>query len=266
MQTEPASSLYALSATGLKIISDTVRTDMLYAFDFDGTLAPIVAKPEQARPSQSVVRHMQRLCELVPVAVVSGRRLEDVRERLGFTPQYLIGNHGIEHADGDNDARTDRIMAAWRETLEPQAPRLIQDGILIEDKGLSFSLHYRIARDRTQALATIDEVARTLAPHPKRIGGKLVANFLPPHAPDKYHALQALMAKRAFRAAFFMGDDVTDDLVFDQAPAHWLTIRVERLEGSRAAFYLSSQSEVVTLIQTLIRCLSAHRPRRGPPT
>lgn len=256
MQAEPMTNLYALSAPGQRIISEAARPEMLYAFDFDGTLAPIVANPEQARPSQSVIRHMQKLCELAPVAVVSGRRLEDVRERLGFSPHYLIGNHGIESETGDGLSSADQVTSAWRVALERQAHRLRQEGVVIEDKGLSFSLHYRIARDREQALAAIDAVADQLEPHPKRIGGKFVANFLPPDAPDKYAALQALMRARAFDSAFFMGDDVTDDLVFDQAPPHWLTIRVERQEGSRARFYLSSQNEVVALIQALINRLT----------
>lgn len=265
MHVDPvATNLYALSAPGQKTIDEGIQLGMLYAFDFDGTLAPIVANPEQARPSQSVIRHMQILCELAEVAVVSGRRMEDVRERLGFTPHYLIGNHGIENDDGARDESADEIMSAWRKSLEPYALRLRQAGILVEDKGLSFSLHYRTARDRTQALATIDDIANTLEPRPRRIGGKFVVNFLPPGAPDKFHALQALMTKRGFRSAFFMGDDVTDDLVFDQAPAHWLTIRVERLEGSRARFYLSSQNEVVLLIQTLINRLTALSAARRP--
>lgn len=256
MQTELVTNLYALSAPGQRIISEAAHLRMLYAFDFDGTLAPIVANPEQARPSQSVIRHMQKLCELVPVAVVSGRRLEDVRERLGFSPHFLIGNHGIESETGGSLNSADQVTSAWRKVLERQASTLRQEGILVEDKGLSFSLHYRIARNRAQAVATIDAVASQLEPQPKRIGGKFVANFLPPNAPDKYAALQALMTARAFDSAFFMGDDVTDDLVFDQAPPHWLTVRVERLEGSRARFYLSSQNEVVVLIQTLINRLS----------
>ena len=265
MQSDPVTTnLYALSAPGQKTIGDAIQSDMLYAFDFDGTLAPIVANPELARPSQSVIRHMQSLCELANVAVVSGRRIEDVRERLGFTPHYLIGNHGIENDDGARNESGDEITSVWRKSLEKRGHQLRQAGIVIEDKGLSFSLHYRIARDRAQALATIDDLANTLEPYPKRIGGKFVVNFLPPDAPDKFHALQALMTKRGFRSAFFMGDDVTDDLVFDQAPTHWLTIRVERLEGSRARFYLSSQNEVVLLLQTLINRLTALSAARRP--
>ncbi|MBK9217264.1 MAG: hypothetical protein IPL70_01790 [Uliginosibacterium sp.] len=116
MHVDPvATNLYALSAPGQKTIGEGIQLGMLYAFDFDGTLAPIVANPEQARPSQSVIRHMQILCELAEVAVVSGRRMEDVRERLGFTPHYLIGNHGIENDDGARDESADEIMTALAE-------------------------------------------------------------------------------------------------------------------------------------------------------
>lgn len=72
----------------------------LLAFDFDGTLTPIVSRPEQAFASKAVALRLHALSQLLPVAIVTGRTIEDARERLGFVPTYLIGNHG---AQDEND-------------------------------------------------------------------------------------------------------------------------------------------------------------------
>ena len=66
----------------------------LLAFDFDGTLAPIVSRPDDARVPDTLAAMLARLAGLAPVAIVTGRQVDDVRPRLGFTPTYVVGNHG----------------------------------------------------------------------------------------------------------------------------------------------------------------------------
>ena len=69
----------------------TLQRRPLLAFDFDGTLAPIVARPDDARISQAVGQRLRALAAQLPVAIISGRLVADVRERLSFEAPYVIG-------------------------------------------------------------------------------------------------------------------------------------------------------------------------------
>ena len=80
------------SRDNLVVLESMSFTKTLYAFDFDGTLAKIVRVPAEARMSRTTEELIKQFSELVPVAIVSGRSLKDLRDRLGFEPKYLIGN------------------------------------------------------------------------------------------------------------------------------------------------------------------------------
>lgn len=115
------------------------------AFDFDGTLAPIVSQPDLASAPVAVARRLARLTTLRPVAIITGRRVSDVRPRLGFTPQFVIGKHGAEWEQrGVFDVDPARLDPA-RTLLRTQAAELAALGVRVEDKGLSLALHYRVA-------------------------------------------------------------------------------------------------------------------------
>src|SRR5215468_8174803 len=118
----------------------------LLAFDFDGTLAPIVVRPEEARVSEAVSGRLARLASLRPVAIITGRSVEDVAPRLGFEPQYIVGNHG---AEDPTDARQLDMSALerFRCLLAANAERTQAAGVGVEDKGYSIALHYRLAHD-----------------------------------------------------------------------------------------------------------------------
>ena len=93
-----------------------------------------------------------------------------------------------------------------------------------------------------------------LDPAPKVIDGKAVVNLLPPGAPDKGEALQALMVTTRCVGAIYVGDDDTDETVFALNLPNVLTVRVEPAADSRAALFLRNQEEVLRLI----RHIAAH--------
>jgi trehalose 6-phosphate phosphatase len=76
---------------------------------------------------------------------------------------------------------------------------------------------------------------------------------VPAGAPDKHVALRALVQASGRSSALFVGDDETDEEVFRQAPADWMTIRVERSGGSWASHYIETQEQVTTLVWLLER-------------
>ncbi len=244
---------------GEAALAAALRQRPLLAFDFDGTLAPIVARPEDARISQAVSTRLKALAAQLPLAIVTGRTVDDVRGRLGFEPRYIVGSHGAE--DPLVPAAAAALAAALepvRERLRARQAQLADAGVVIEDKGASLALHYRLARQRAQALALIEEV---LAPPDAAwhlFGGKMVVNVVPRDAPDKASAVHGLVAHCGAGCAVFAGDDVNDEPVFESAPPHWLTIRIGRDERHSAArFFLDSPSETAMLLERMLVLLCA---------
>jgi trehalose 6-phosphate phosphatase len=248
---------YLFSPAGREAIAQVIVQQPLLAFDFDGTLAPIVTQPDQAKAGLSMTRAMQSLCAIAPVAIVTGRSIEDVRDRLGFAPKYIVGNHGAQSEDSATKTTPSALPERWRESLAQLEEAFSARGIVVEDKGQSMTLHYRLASDRDSAKADIMAWAKQLRPAPRLIGGKCVVNLLPDDAPDKFEAIERLLKLEGRTHAVFIGDDVTDDVVFENAPPHWLTVRVEHLDHKQARFFLNSQSEVTSFVRELVEAWQA---------
>jgi trehalose 6-phosphate phosphatase len=245
---------HLFSPDGEAALAAVLRLRPLLAFDFDGTLAPIVARPEDARLSQAVGQRLRALATRLPLAVVSGRSVADVRERLGFAPQFVVGNHGAEDsADAAATARRMAALGALRSALRAQAGDLAAAGVTVEDKGLSIALHYRLSRERERAQALIDALLAPLQQGLRFFGGKMVVNAIAGDAPDKADAVLALVARCGAAAAFFAGDDVNDEPVFIAAPAHWLTLRIGRDDpNSRARYGLDGPQEMALLLERML--------------
>jgi trehalose 6-phosphate phosphatase len=245
---------HLFTPVGEAALAAVLRLQPLMAFDFDGTLAPIVARPDEARIPPAVAASLQALASRLPVAIITGRAVADVRERLGFEPQFIVGNHG---AEADSDAATASILAipldGLRATLRAHAGMLQAAGVVVEDKGLSIALHYRLSRDPARAQGLINDL---LTPEPAGLrffAGKMVVNAVAAVAPDKAQAVQLLVARLGAAAAFFAGDDVNDEPVFVSAPAHWLTVRIGCDEiTSHAQFCLDGPEEMATLLERLL--------------
>lgn len=251
---------------GEAALAAVLRLHPLMAFDFDGTLAPIVARPDDARISQAVGPRLRALAARLPVAIITGRSVADVRERLGFQPQFVIGNHGAEDSDDAAcSARRSAALAGLRECLRAHAAELAAAGVTIEDKGLSIALHYRLSRERERAQVLIGELLTPLQDSLRVFGGKMVVNAMAADAPDKAHAVQSLLQRCGAAAAFFAGDDVNDESVFIAAPAHWLTLRIGRDDPlSRARFGLDGPQEVALLLERILVLLDAGRDHGSP--
>jgi trehalose 6-phosphate phosphatase len=228
-----------------------LRRQPLMAFDFDGTLAPIVARPDDAGISAAVARRLEALAARLPVAIVTGRAIADVRERLGFEPRFVIGNHGAEdELDPAGAASYAAGLDGLRGDLRARKAALAAVGVLVEDKGQSIALHYRLSRQRKQARALIQDLLSARRESLQIFDGKMVVNAMQAGAPDKAQAVHALVARCGAAAAFFAGDDANDEPVFASAPEHWLTLRVGRNNpASMARFFLDGPQEMARLLE-----------------
>ncbi len=228
----------------------------LLAFDFDGTLAPIVARPEDARVSAAVAQQLKQLARLCPVAIITGRTVADVTPRLGFEPHYIIGNHGAEDPWCPPSPDGHEALDALREHLRAHQTELNQAGVTIEDKQYSMALHYRLARDRARALASIENTLINLGDQLKTFGGKCVLNVVEANAPDKGDAVHRLVQRTQAKNAVFVGDDLNDEAVFEKALPNWLTVRIGRDEpSSKATYFLDSHAEVALFLHRMINQL-----------
>lgn len=248
---------HLFSKEGEKALLDVLQLKPLLAFDFDGTLAPIVARPESARVSATVALGLNTIGQHLQVAIISGRRIDDLRQRLGFKPQFIIGNHGTEDPQEPVSEQFALALNPLRERLQ-QAHSLLQSAeVTVEDKHYSLALHYRLAHDRTRALAVITDLLDEVGAGLHVFGGKLVVNVMSPSAPNKADAVWRLVQRQNAQSAVFVGDDLNDEPVFERADPHWLTVKVGRDNPqTKAQFCLDHAQEVGLMLDKMANVLA----------
>jgi trehalose 6-phosphate phosphatase len=168
--------------------------------DVDGTLAPIVARPELARlpePTRAELRRLVGRYRLV--ACLSGRSGPDARRLVGVAGVVVVGNHGLEL-----DPSAAELAAALGDFRR-------EIGRPVEDKGLSLTYHYREAEDESRAIVELEEVAAKA----RAVGlvarwGRKVLEIRPPVDADKGTAVKSLLRSSGATRALYAGDDTTD--------------------------------------------------------
>ncbi|HLE00320.1 MAG TPA: trehalose-phosphatase [Bdellovibrionota bacterium] len=245
---------YLFSRTNVRVLESLSLSEALYAFDFDGTLAPIVSAPDRARMSEETESLFTRLSAAVPTAVISGRSLADLKRRIPTGPKYLVGNHGLEGVPGISSvSELKNICHAWKCILNPWLDSVRQMGIVLEDKGLSLALHYRATTSKKLARKRILDALQSVNHGAKIIPGKLVFNIIPSFGPHKGVALGSLIGHSRAKFGFFVGDDHTDEDVFTTKDRRFVTVRVGMKKDSLAAYYLRRQSQINQLLRHLLR-------------
>jgi trehalose 6-phosphate phosphatase len=238
-----------LSRASREVLQQFAWSNVLVAFDYDGTLAPIVRDPEKAAIRTKTRRLLGEVALLYPCIVVSGRARGDARRFLrGIPLKQIVGNHGIEPWQAtrpiiDEVARWAPLLRRW---LSPYK------GVRIENKTYSVAVHYRQSREKKKARGAIRAAAAALGSI-RLVGGKQVVNILPEGAPHKGVALEKERDRLRRDTAIYVGDDETDEDVFglDQ-PGRLLTIRVGPKKGSQASYYVKNQAAVDGLLAALV--------------
>jgi trehalose 6-phosphate phosphatase len=232
----------------------------LLTFDFDGTLAPIRRDPLHAALPGRFERMLVTLARSYPVAIISGRSLADLEGKFPNSPFHLVGSHGFETKLASGQIRA-KPHASWK-TQSRRWKRAIETamrtdpdlrGMVIEDKVHSLSLHFRGLRHSDRAIAAARKIARSLPDAPRVVGGHFVLNFVPQGSADKGEALRTLMKELGTKRALFIGDDVTDEHVFEKRLPGVLGIRILALPAkTRAPHVLSSRIAVLPILRILL--------------
>lgn len=183
--------------------------------DVDGTISPIVDQPGAAKVTQRAKDLLAQLTQkLTLLAVVSGRAAADVQQRVGVAGLVYVGNHGLERWT-ENGIVTPEEVAAYRGAMEQVRDVLTAqqlDGMLIEDKIATLSIHYRNTADPQAAAEAFRPIVQAASKERglKVFEGRMIFEVRPPLAMNKGTAFKALVEDYRLDAAVYLGDDVTD--------------------------------------------------------
>jgi len=235
--------MHFFTPDGLQKFKSYCHPQTLFAFDYDGTLTPLTPTLSHARVPLKTRKLLEALHRTVPIVIVSGRCVTDLKKLCSFTPTFFIGNHGLEGMNIHQKLKTrfQQVCKKWKEELIKDISDI--EGVELEDKKYSLAIHYRRASDRSYVKHSLWRCISRLSPFPKIILGKSVINLLPPSRLNKGISLRMAMKKLKVKRALYIGDDQTDEDVF-RLPSSILKIRVGRKNNSQAEFYLKNCFEL----------------------
>ena len=219
--------------------------------DFDGVLAPIVERPEDAYPPAETRAELARLVgRYALVAVVSGRAGEDVRARLDVDGVVIVGSHGLE---------LDRQAERWRQQIADFAGAASWPPSEIELKGLSVAFHFRHREDEEAAVVELEALAE-IARDEGLVSrfGRRVLEVLPPVGSNKGTAVRHLLEGAGLTRVLVAGDDTTDLDAFRAVESMENRVRVAVLApespmelADHAELVLGSTAEFLELLRRL---------------
>jgi alpha,alpha-trehalase len=231
--------------------------------DYDGTLTPIVDRPEDALLPAETREILAGLARLCPVAIVSGRTRHDVETLVGLGGIVYAGCHGFDIAGPGiippRHAEAERAVPALAEVAHALVKRLGSiDGTLVENKTYAVAIHTRLVAPELE-----DEVRAAVAgcaarhPELRLTSGSKVLEVRPRMEWDKGRAvlwlLRALGLDRAEVVPIYIGDDLTDEDAFAAANSRGGTtvLVADEPRDTAAGYRIANPAAVVDLLQTL---------------
>ncbi len=231
--------------------------------DYDGTLTPIVEDPDEATLSTKARAVLERLAEHYTVAIISGRDLQDVKNKVGLSDILYAGSHGFDIAGPGDTYRDEQRGQPFLPALDRAERRLREDlsdipGARIDRKRFSIAVHYRTVDDAQVGAVEerVDHVAKQESDL-RKSHGKKVFEIEPNVDWDKGKAVLWLLERLYMDGwkvvPLFIGDDLTDENAFRAIGERGITIAVGVDERETAAEYsLRDTEEVLRLLEDLV--------------
>ncbi len=238
--------------------------------DYDGTLTPIVGRPDEATLSPAVRENLVALVHkpTFSVGIISGRPLSEIKALVGVDGIYYAGNHGLEIEGPGLDFINQAAQAAQvtiKDLARCSSAKLGGiEGVIVEDKGLSLSVHYRLVKKSEEKV--VAEIFHQITSPWLRDGkirvtsGKKVWEIRPPVDWHKGKAVETIVKemKTVLRGeqwlTIYLGDDTTDEDAFRiiHRPQGWSIFVGEENSSSNADYFLNSTPEVMTFLSRLL--------------
>ena len=240
-------------------IKDKLEGKKLLLFlDYDGTLTPIVESPDMAVIPDDMRSLLAELRRRLPIAVISGRSLEDIKKRVGIEGIIYAGNHGAEIWDGEKTIASQQSFVS-RDLMQEFLNRLKEslspiNGVLIEDKGITASIHYRMVKERDlpKLFKTFTELSKDYKDSFRIVIGKKVFEIRPVDIWDKGDAVSWIIKNIGNGSApIYIGDDATDEDAFKILRGKGINICIGG--NAEAEYYLKNQKEVKDILQWLLK-------------
>ncbi|MBL8013344.1 MAG: trehalose-phosphatase [Candidatus Omnitrophica bacterium] len=238
---------------------------LVLCFDYDGTLTSIMDTPDQATLSQENKQLLEQLSKLCTVGIVSGRALEDLKAKINLKNIVYIGNHGLEingpqlKFESMSPPTEKALFDYLRNKLSAELS--VVPGAWVEDKGLTLSVHYRLADAKDEPVIRkifLKVCSPYVVTHKIRLTeGKLVLEIRPFIDWDKGKALLWLLAKeRKMRGharvlPVFLGDDKTDEDALAAISKTGLGVVVGINRSSKATYFLRNTDEVTEFLKRI---------------
>lgn len=236
--------------------------------DFDGTLSEIVSDPDAATLLPGAAATLESLAARCPVAVVSGRSLADIRERVGVAGAWYAGSHGFELVTPAGEHHENEAGVAATGALESGVAELRRrlegiGGLLIEDKRFSVAVHYRnVAAERVDDVVA---AVRIVGQHNglRVTGGRMVTELRPDVDWGKGQTVRWILDQidGGQLLPIFIGDDLTDEDAFDAIRDSGVGLVVRSAEsGDRRTaghYSLEAPAAVCRFLSRLVQQLAA---------
>lgn len=250
-------------------IKERLEDKYIFIFlDYDGTLTPIVDRPKKAVISTRVKGLLRKLSNSsrLKLALISGRALKDIKNKIGVRNIIYSGNHGLEiegpkiKFEATVSFRYKAILKRIKDDLKKKLVPI--KGAFVEDKGLSLSLHYRlVVKENIPQVETIFHetvILYLLRDKIKIKAGKKVLEVRPPSEWDKGRVVLWLLGRQIFAlkekalVPIYIGDDKTDEDAFKALKGKGLTVFVGKPKPSDAQYYLKDTSEVMEFLKRIL--------------
>lgn len=234
--------------------------------DYDGTLTPIVDRPEDAIISDGMREAVSELAERCPVCVVSGRDRQVVQELMGLDNLIVAGSHGFDIWSPEEGTIEHDAGSGYEELLEDVKARLREEvgsieGASIEPKKASVAVHYRLAseEDREEVKRSVDRILSDYPDDLKMTPGKMVYEIQPKLDWDKGKAvlymLETLDLDRDDVVPLYLGDDHTDEHAFEALEDKGLGVFVGYADDPEVGERTTSADYVLNTVEEVERFL-----------
>jgi trehalose-phosphatase len=270
---ESSSRISSLSSAleSMQEIRQVVQSKRLAVFlDYDGTLTPIVERPEDAVLSKPIRSTLSDLADYCTVAIISGRDLHDVRERVDVDKLFYAGSHGFDISgptgwvlEFQQGKEFLHLLDQAERTLLNKLRRI--EGARVERERFSIAVHYRTAEE-SNVDAIDSHVNEMVAKYPKlrKANKKKICEIQPKIVWHKGKAVLWLLEELILNSTgilpIYIGDDVTDEDAFEALKGRGIGILVGDKAGKTSAKYsLNDIEEVETFLRELILILKGEK-------